>query len=130
LEIVYVLAKKNNRWLKGFITFGDRIMKELNEAVHVRYVPRTDEKREFELNEKNEVILLSKILLEYIKQNIDELKAIFSLVGVFKLRGTLDLHFIRRFLKYDLYERASAETKRQLVLEFLAMLRSPQSGDC
>jgi hypothetical protein len=42
-------------------------------------------------------------LLEYIKQNIDELKALFSLVGVFKLRGTLDLHFVRKFLKYDLY---------------------------
>lgn len=68
------------------------------------------------MNEKNEVILLAKVLLEYIKQNIDDLKALFSVVGVFKLRGTLDLHFIRRFLKYDLYERASAETKRQILL--------------
>ena len=56
------------------------------------------------------------MLLEYIKQNIDDLKALFSLVGVFKLRGTLDLHFIRKFLKYDLYEKASADTKRQIML--------------
>ena len=68
------------------------------------------------MNEKNEVILLSKILLEYIRQNIDELKALFSLVGVFKLRGTLDLHFIRKFLKYELYEKASVETKRQIMM--------------
>ena len=54
----------------------------------------------------------------------------FSLVGVFKLRGTLDLHFIRMFFKYELYERASAETKRQMMLEFFNMLRNIQSGDC
>ena len=83
-----------------------------------------------EMNEKNEVIMLSKILLEYIKQNIDELKPMFSLVGVFKLRGTLNLHFIRMFFKYDLYERASVDTKRQIMLEFLTMMRGSQSGDC
>lgn len=38
LEIIYVLAKKNSRWLKGFTTFGDKIMKELNEAVNTRYM--------------------------------------------------------------------------------------------
>lgn len=45
LEIIYVLAKKNNRWMKGFTTFGDKITKELNEAVHYKYNANPAEKR-------------------------------------------------------------------------------------
>lgn len=102
-----VLAKSNNRWLKNFTSLGERVMKELNDAVNTRYMAKIEDKREPELNEKNEVIILSKILLEYIKQNTEDLKALFSLVNVFKLRSTLDLHFIRKYLKYDLYERTT-----------------------
>jgi hypothetical protein len=50
------------------------------------------------------------------RQNSDDLRALFSLVTVFKLRSTLDLHFIRKYLKYDLYEMTSAETKRSIML--------------
>lgn len=129
LEVVLVLARKNNKWLRGFTSLGDRLMKELNEAVQARYQPRFEDKREIESNEKNEVVLLSKILLEFIKQNPEDLKALFSLVNVFKLRSTLDLHFIRKYLKYDLYEKTTPEIKRQIFMEFLALLRGPQNGD-
>lgn len=124
-----VLAKSNNRWLKNFTSLGERVMKELNDAVNTRYIAKIEDKREPELNEKNEVIILSKILLEYIKQNTEDLKALFSLVNVFKLRSTLDLHFIRKYLKYDLYERTTKEVKRSIFLEFLTMMRASQTGD-
>ena len=48
------------------------------------------------------------------EQNTEDLKALFSLVNVFKLRATLDLHFIRKYLKYDLYENTSPVVKRQI----------------
>lgn len=63
------------------------------------------------------------------RQNSEDLKALFSLVNVFKLRSTLDLHFIRKYLKYDLYEKTSPEVKKQIFLEFLSMLRGSQNGD-
>jgi hypothetical protein len=75
------------------------------------------------------VIILSKILLEYVRQNTEDLKALFALVNVFKLHATLDLHFIRKYLKYDLYENTSPAIKRQIFLEFLAMMRGAQNGD-
>jgi hypothetical protein len=129
LEIVLVLAKRNNRWLKGFTALAERLMKELNDAVQTRYSARPEDRRDFELNEKNEVIILSKILLEYVRQNTEDLKALFALVNVFKLHATLDLHFIRKYLKYDLYENTSPAIKRQIFLEFLAMMRGAQNGD-
>mgnify|MGYP000327250703 CR=1 FL=1 len=45
LEIIYVLAKKNSRWMKGFTSFGDKITKELNEAVHAKSNASPSEKR-------------------------------------------------------------------------------------
>ena len=48
---------------------GDRLIKELNEAVAARFGARWDDRREVESNEKNEVVLLSRILLEFVKQN-------------------------------------------------------------
>lgn len=52
LEVVLVLAKKNNKWLRGFTALGDRLMKELNDAVQTRYTPplRPEERREIENN--------------------------------------------------------------------------------
>jgi len=45
LEIILVLAKRNNRWLKGFTTLGERIMKELNDAVQSRYTAKPEDRR-------------------------------------------------------------------------------------
>jgi hypothetical protein len=47
LEIVLVLAKRNNRWLKGFTALAERLMKELNDAVQTRYSARPEDRREF-----------------------------------------------------------------------------------
>jgi hypothetical protein len=103
LEVVLVLASRNSKWLRGFTALGERLIKELNEAVATRFGARWEERREAESNEKNEVVLLSRILLEFVRQNPEDLKALFALVNVFKLRSTLDLHFVRKYLKYDLY---------------------------
>jgi hypothetical protein len=46
LEVVLVLASKNNKWLRGFTVLGDRLIKELNEAVQTRYNSRWDDRRE------------------------------------------------------------------------------------
>lgn len=46
LEIVYVLAKRNNKWLRGFSMLGERLIKELNEAVQSKYNAKFDEKKE------------------------------------------------------------------------------------
>lgn len=64
---------------------------------------RFEEREVQEIGEKNEIVLLSKILLEYIKQNKDEIEYLFGLVNLFKLRVTFDLHFIKIYLKYELY---------------------------
>ncbi len=45
LEVILVLASKNNRWLKGFNTLGERLIKELNDAVQYKYSVRPEEKR-------------------------------------------------------------------------------------
>lgn len=50
LEVILVLASKNNRWLKGFNTLGERLIKELNDAVQLKYTARPEEKRETENN--------------------------------------------------------------------------------
>ena len=62
------------------------------------------------------MVILAKILLEYIKQNQEDLKALFALVGVFKLRGTYDFHFVKTYLRYDLYPRTSGECKRLIMM--------------
>lgn len=41
-----VLASKNSKWLRGFTTLGDRLIKELNDAVHSRYNARWDDRRD------------------------------------------------------------------------------------
>lgn len=69
LEVVLVLASRNSKWLRGFTALGERLIKELNDAVAARFGARWEDRREVESNEKNEVVLLSRILLEFVKQN-------------------------------------------------------------
>jgi len=45
LEVILVLAKSNNKWLKNLTSLGERIMKELNEAVQTRYLARPEDRR-------------------------------------------------------------------------------------
>lgn len=40
LEVVLVLASKNSKWLRGFTALGDRLIKELTDAVQVRFSSR------------------------------------------------------------------------------------------
>lgn len=75
------------------------------------------------------MVLLCKILLEYCKQNTEDTRALFNLVSLFKVRSTIDLHFLRRYLKYHLYENISKPTKRRIMLEFLSILKSQPIGD-
>lgn len=85
-------------------SLADRIGQEINVMVEYKNKKFEDRREnEKEWNERNELILLCKILLEYCKQNTEDTKALFSLVSLFKVRSTMDLHFLRRYLKYHLY---------------------------
>jgi hypothetical protein len=93
-----------------------------------RFEDRRESEKEW--NDRNELVLLCKILLEYCKQNSDDIKALFSLVELFKVRSTIDLHFLRRYLKQHLNEKVSKQTKRKIFLEFMSIVKSPPTtGD-
>lgn len=76
LEIIYVFAKHNGRWLQGCTALADKVCKELTECINNRQRAAIEDMgckerivKEFCLNEKDEIYLLAKVLLEYIKRN-------------------------------------------------------------
>ena len=64
-------------------------------------------------------------MLEYCKINPDDIKILFNLVVLFKIRSNFDLHFLRRYLKYDLYYKISSTTRRNIMIEYLSILKNP-----
>ncbi len=89
--------------MKNLTSLASRIGDEIKSMVEYknkRFEDRRESEKEW--NDRNELVLLCKILLEYCKQNSDDIKALFSLVELFKVRSTIDLHFLRRYLKQHL----------------------------
>lgn len=122
LQIVFVLAERNNKWMRGQTSLADKLLNQLNLAIQNKQKKHED--REVgEIGEKNEIILLAKILLEYIKQNRDELECLFGLANLFRLRSTFDLHFLHVYFKYDLYYKVSPAFKKRLFIEYFKMYR-------
>lgn len=81
MDIVYNLAKRSNRWMKNLSSLANRIGDEIKSMVEYknkRFEDRRESEKEW--NDRNELVLLCKILLEYCKQNSDDIKALFSLV--------------------------------------------------
>jgi hypothetical protein len=78
---VYNLAKRSNRWMKNLTSLANRIGDEIKSMVEYknkRFEDRRESEKEW--NDRNELVLLCKILLEYCNQNSDDIKALFSLV--------------------------------------------------
>ena len=67
--------------MKNLTSLANRIGDEIKSMVEYknkRFEDRRESEKEW--NDRNELVLLCKILLEYCKQNSDDIKALFSLV--------------------------------------------------
>ncbi len=67
--------------MKNLTSLANRIGDEIKSMVEYknkRFEDRRESEKEW--NDRNELVLLCKILLEYCNQNSDDIKALFSLV--------------------------------------------------
>ena len=73
--------------------------------------------------------MLARILLEYIKQNRDDLECLFGLANLFRLRTTFDFHFLHVYFKYELYYKTSPAFKKRLFVEYFKMYRESDPNE-
>ena len=86
LEIIQVLASRNNNWLRNFTNFAEKLLKQINALILTRS-KKFEEREYLELGDRNEIVLLAKILLEYVKRNVDDIEMLFGLVNIFRVRS-------------------------------------------
>ena len=72
---------------------------------------------------------MAKILLEYIKQNREDLDCLFGLANLFRLRATFDLHFLHVYFKYELYEKTTPAFKKRLFVNYFRMYRETDPNE-
>ena len=51
------------------------------------------------------------------------------MMDVFKLRATFDLHFLRKYLRYKLYNNLTPDLRKKLLISFLTMVRNHNEND-
>jgi hypothetical protein len=79
--------------------------------------------------EKSEFVLLTQILLRYIEYNRDQIETLFNLMKVFKVRSIVDLHFLKKYLRYNLYDNLTPELRKKLVINFFTLVQKHAQND-
>ncbi len=72
---------------------------------------------------KSEIILIQKILINYCRENHDDISTLFKLAEVSKIRIAGDYSFLRKFFRNEVPEKYTSQEKKDIFLSFLSYLR-------
>lgn len=111
LDILKILSKRNNYWFRRNVGLANRLLNKLN------IMDINKREKDFEI--------VVQLLVKYARQNTSDIKILFELAKLLKIRCTVDLSFLRSFFKYDLYNEYEMPVKKKIFLEFMNIMKDP-----
>ncbi|XP_050420275.1 transformation/transcription domain-associated protein-like [Adelges cooleyi] len=121
IKIIHSLMRMEKKWISN----SKKMISVLqNIWISQQYKEKYNNLLLIKSTEWDEPKLLFKILLEYYKNNQEELYLLFQLLTIFTYRFPVDIHFFRSFLENEIAASFSIEWKRKVFFHFINLYQN------
>ncbi|KAI8643328.1 hypothetical protein BD408DRAFT_342632 [Parasitella parasitica] len=119
--IVHTLISYNPEYLTVHREVLDSLLELWRNRPKNTLSPQQKAQEQQSLIVTRELLLLTKIFVEYLEKNSDEIDIVFDLVSLFAQESVVDLSFLQKFLLEKVALESSAKQKRRILEKFLEM---------
>ncbi|KAG1112609.1 hypothetical protein G6F42_014690 [Rhizopus arrhizus] len=119
--IVHTLLNYTPEFLNAHRPVLDALLELWRSRQKKALTPQQKEQEQQSLISTRELLLLTKIFVEYLERNPSEIDIVFDLVSLFAQESVVDLSFLQKFLLEEIALKSSAKQKRLILEKFLVL---------